>query len=76
MAFLDKMQDMDSYLQIYNRERIHQGKNMNGKTPYQAFIDGLRKTSQARRKPAAAWPLSSLKGRLSGEYYLCTLYPM
>jgi transposase InsO family protein len=39
---LDEMQiDLDGYLLIYNRERAHQGRNMNGRTPYQAFIEGL-----------------------------------
>jgi len=33
--------DLDSYLHIYNYERAHQGKNMNGKTPLQAFLEGL-----------------------------------
>ena len=39
---LDEMQvDFDEYLNTYNQDRAHQGRNMNGRTPYQAFIDGL-----------------------------------
>ena len=39
---LDEMQtDLDAYLHHYNHERAHQGRNMNGRTPYQAFLDGL-----------------------------------
>ena len=36
---LDEMQsDLNAYLH-YNHERAHQGRNMNGRTPYQAFLD-------------------------------------
>lgn len=39
---LEEMQnDLDSYLHIYNYERAHQGRNMNGRTPHQAFVEGL-----------------------------------
>jgi len=39
---LGEMQtDLDVYLHHYNHERAHQGRNMNGRTPYQAFLDGL-----------------------------------
>ena len=39
---LEEMQnDLDSYLQIYNYERAHQGRNMNGRTPHQAFAEGI-----------------------------------
>ena len=33
--------DLDSHLHIYNYERAHQGRNMNGRTPHQAFVEGL-----------------------------------
>jgi len=26
----------------YNKEKSHQGRNMYGRTPYQAFIDGIK----------------------------------
>ncbi len=39
---LDEMQtDLDAYLHHYNHERAHQGRDMNGRTPYQALPDGL-----------------------------------
>ncbi len=41
---VDEMQkDLQSYLKQYNHERAHQGRNMNGRTPYQSFIDGIQK---------------------------------
>jgi len=33
--------DLDAYLHIYNYERAHQGRNMNGRTPHQAFVEGV-----------------------------------
>jgi transposase InsO family protein len=36
-------EDLNAYLQHYNTERPHQGRGMNGRTPYQVFIDGLPK---------------------------------
>ncbi len=45
---LEEMQaDLDVYLVRYNRERPHQGYNMNGKTPWQAFQEEKRKLPQA-----------------------------
>jgi hypothetical protein len=35
--------DLEAYLKKYNHERAHQGRNMKGRTPYQAFIDGIVK---------------------------------
>ena len=35
---------MDAYLKAYNHERPHQGRNMKGRTPYKAFIDGIDKS--------------------------------
>jgi len=29
----------ERFLHHYNHERAHQGRNMNGRTPYQAFLD-------------------------------------
>jgi len=34
--------DLDVYFYHYNNERAHQGRNMNGRTPYQAFMDGIK----------------------------------
>jgi hypothetical protein len=39
--------DLEIYFAVYNRERTHQGRNMNGRTPYQAFIDGTRSTDDS-----------------------------
>jgi transposase InsO family protein len=49
---------LDAYLVIYDAERTHQGRGMNGRTPYRAFFDRIpandnsqedtdRKTNQA-----------------------------
>jgi hypothetical protein len=32
---------LDSYMESYNQCRPHQGRGMNGRTPPQAFVDGL-----------------------------------
>lgn len=43
---LDQMQnDLETYLDIYNTKRAHQGRGMNGRTPHAAFFDGLPKLS-------------------------------
>jgi transposase InsO family protein len=48
---LDQLQtDLDRYLEFYNRERAHQGYRTQGRTPYQAFLDGVK----LRSKEAAA----------------------
>jgi len=33
--------DHDSIQYTYNYERAHQGRNMNGRTPHQAFVEGI-----------------------------------
>jgi hypothetical protein len=39
---LEEMQsDLDLYMHKYNYERPHQGRNMNGRTPHQAFVEGI-----------------------------------
>ena len=46
---VDQMQkDLDAYLIQYNEKRPHQGRNMNGATPRQAFRKGL--TTRPRDK--------------------------
>ncbi|MBN8536445.1 MAG: transposase, partial [Deltaproteobacteria bacterium] len=35
-------EDLDQWLREYNERRTHQGKNCNGKTPMETFLDGLR----------------------------------
>lgn len=47
---IEEMQkDLDKYLRHYNHERPHQGRNMNGRTPYQAFMDGIVKTGKEQK---------------------------
>src|SRR5574338_506853 len=41
---IDEMQAvLDRYLVEYNTQRPHQGRGMNGRTPLQAFHDGIKK---------------------------------
>jgi transposase InsO family protein len=48
---LEEMQkDLDAFLRHYNHKRPHQGRNMNGRTPYKAFVAGLPKPSKAAAK--------------------------
>ncbi|GHU97237.1 IS481 family transposase [Spirochaetia bacterium] len=43
---IEEMQaDLDNYLHTYNYDRAHQGRNMNGRTPYQAFVEGIPTSS-------------------------------
>lgn len=37
-------QDLDNWLEEYNRNRTHSGKYCYGKTPYQTFVDSLHLT--------------------------------
>ncbi len=40
---VEQMQtDLDSYLQHYNTQRPHQGRMMEGQTPYSMFKKGLK----------------------------------
>ena len=46
---IDEMQkDLDLYLKQYNENRPHQGRNMKGRTPYQAFKDGISKNDNKK----------------------------
>lgn len=38
--------DLDAFLVQYNTKRPHQGRNMNGRTPYQVFKEGLPPANQ------------------------------
>lgn len=46
--FYETVQEMDKdlqvYLNFYNTERTHQGRNMNGRTPYQVFFHRCRES--------------------------------
>ena len=39
-------EDLDAWLRFYNEERSHQGYRTQGRTPWQAFQDGLAAMSQ------------------------------
>ena len=55
---LDQFQQgLDHYLEFYNRERAHQDYRTQGRTPYQAFLDGLSQRSNL----AAQDPISISK---------------
>jgi transposase InsO family protein len=42
---VEQMQgDLDVYLQEYNYKRPHQGRNMNGRVPYEVFAQGILKS--------------------------------
>ena len=41
---------LDKYLVAYNRKRPHQGRRMNGRTPWQAFQEGLPRAVKTNRK--------------------------
>ncbi len=44
---IDEMQTvLDDYMTVYNRKRPHQGRGINGRTPGQAFKDGLPATNK------------------------------
>ena len=62
---------LNKYFVAYNRKRPHQGRRMNGRTPWQAFQDGLpsakanTKTNEPQERKAASPPLAvkTTKGR-------------
>ena len=43
--------DLDAYLESYNRRRPHQGRDMKGRTPYAVFQVGI-----ARKRTRNPWP--------------------
>lgn len=51
---VEQMQeDFDKYLHHYNYERPHQGRMMNGRTPSQAFIEGMVEQPEPATEDAA-----------------------
>ncbi len=42
--------DLEEYVVIYNTRRPHQGRGMNGRTPLQAFMDGVNQKDRAGDK--------------------------
>jgi transposase InsO family protein len=52
---IDEMQnDLETYLHHYNHERTHQGRNMKGRVPCKAFIDGLPKIEKPAKNEKQA----------------------
>jgi hypothetical protein len=50
---IEEMQKvLDEYLVVYNTRRPHQGRNMNGRTPSQAFIEGMPKNANQQEVTA------------------------
>ncbi len=48
---VEEMQkDLEEYVVIYNTRRPHQGRGMNGRTPLQAFMDGVNQKDRAGDK--------------------------
>ncbi len=45
--------DLDSYLEHYNNQRPHQGRMMEGQTPYSMFKKGLKLIPKEVRSKAA-----------------------
>ncbi|WP_370277265.1 IS481 family transposase [Pontibacterium sp.] len=52
---VDEMQkDLDTYLSHYNRKRPHQGRDMNGQTPFTVFKRGILKKSETKKAADSA----------------------
>lgn len=53
---VEQMQgDLDTYLQHYNYKRPHQGRNMDGRVPYEVFVEGILKSANEEEvNPEAA----------------------
>jgi transposase InsO family protein len=51
---IEEMQvSLDRYLETYNAKRPHQGRGMQGRTPHNAFVDGIRKEKATRNQTAS-----------------------
>jgi transposase InsO family protein len=48
----EMQKDLDEYLVEYNTMRTHQGRNMNGRMPIQAFKDGIPKDTEEKTSAA------------------------
>lgn len=40
-SIFDMQEDLEKFLNYDNNERAHQGRNMKGRTPFQAFMEGI-----------------------------------
>ncbi len=62
--------DLDAYLIVYNTQRPHQGRGMNGRTPADVFARCCRKPRNQRRTkwkmPPITVPIQ--ERQVSGEY--------
>lgn len=48
---VEEMQsDLDAFMELYNTKRPHQGRNMNGRTPYRAFLEGMPKDETTKKE--------------------------
>lgn len=43
---VELQKDLDEWLESYNKERTHQGKNCNGRTPMECFLDDKNKAQE------------------------------
>ena len=50
----EMQEDLEQYLKYYNTERTHQGRNMNGKTPYEVFKKNIPKTKEKKTPNSVA----------------------
>ena len=46
-ALSEMQKDLETYLVYYNEKRAHQGRNMKGRTPKQAFLDEIKKDKKS-----------------------------
>lgn len=51
-SFGEMQKDLDEYLVVYNTKRPHQGRGMDGRTPLQAFMDGMEQEVQTESRAA------------------------
>jgi transposase InsO family protein len=50
----EMQEDLETYLEHYNRKRPHRGRGMNGRTPYEVFTKTLPRTPDQEVVPKAA----------------------
>lgn len=57
-SLAEMQKDLEDYLVVYNTKRPHQGRNMKGRTPEKAFVEGLpdkvKKETTTKNKTKAA----------------------
>lgn len=80
---IEQMQkELNAYLVSYNTRRPHQGRGMKGRTPIQAFTDGLKlmpkpdlsqQKKEEKMNPKRQPDQIALRQRLSAGYRVCTI---